>query len=315
MSGAVFLSFVFFLDYWLGAQPHPLPTNEGSDHKHSSSSNNLDDNLEKIFDEILLQVFPSDPYDTSKYEAKTAGRLITRRDTNEGHFQTNSLNNSDFASSAVKREEHLAKIFDEILLQVFPKDPHHMVHNEARTTGRLITKKDMNEEISVAQKSPEPESFLDPMDKTQNGDINEKKDALAEHQNYNYISEEIRDKEFSLFNRHAEDELTTQAEEIIQETVSPDIQYRSQPCGQLMRFLQRNIVTAAIAVACILAIIVLLLLMLSAYLRRKRPLCPPANMTYNIFIMNGKSWWQKSQDKTLRKFRGKVNKLKNCSCV
>ncbi|XP_042551294.1 uncharacterized protein C2orf92 homolog [Dipodomys spectabilis] len=228
---------------------------QGSDHKHSSSSNNLDDDLEKIFDEILLQVFPSDPYDTSKYEAKTAGRLITRRDTNEGHFQTNSLNNSDFASSAVKREEHLAKIFDEILLQVFPKDPHHMVHNEARTTGRLITKTDMNE-----------------------GDINEKKDALAEHQNYN-------------------------------------IQYRSQPCGQLMRFLQRNIITAAIAVACILAIIVLLLLMLSAYLRRKRPLCPPANMTYNIFIMNGKSWWQKSQDKTLRKFRGRVNKLKNCSCV
>lgn len=33
--------------------------------------------------------------------------------------------------------------------------------------------------------------------------------------------------------------------------------------------------------------------------------CSPANMTYNIFIMNGKTWWQKSQGKGSKKFAGK----------
>lgn len=38
---------------------------------------------------------------------------------------------------------------------------------------------------------------------------------------------------------------------------------------------------------------------------------PPANMTYNIFIMNGKSWWQKSQEMNLRKI---VEKQKHLKC-
>ncbi|KAM4867885.1 uncharacterized protein C2orf92 homolog [Thomomys bottae] len=233
---------------------------------------------------------------------------MTRSDTTEGHFQTSGLNNSDVASSAVKREEHLAKIFDEILLQVFPKDPYHMLNNEARTAGRLITKRNMNEGISVTRNSPEPESFLDSVDEMRN----------------DHISEETRDKEFSLFDRDVKvdkdekddkDELTTQTRETFQEAVNPEALSKSQPCGPLLHFLRKNIITAAIAVACILAIVVLLLLMLSAYLRRKRPVCPPANMTYNIFIMNGKTWWQKSEDKTLKKFRGKLKRLRNCSCV
>jgi hypothetical protein len=42
---------------------------------------------------------------------------------------------------------------------------------------------------------------------------------------------------------------------------------------------------------------------------------PPANMTYNIFIMNGKSLWQNSQDKDLKKFMGKPKHLKYNSFV
>lgn len=35
----------------------------------------------------------------------------------------------------------------------------------------------------------------------------------------------------------------------------------------------------------------------------------PANITYNIFIMNGKTWWQKSQGKDSKKFAGKQKEL------
>lgn len=42
---------------------------------------------------------------------------------------------------------------------------------------------------------------------------------------------------------------------------------------------------------------------------------PPANTTYNIFIMNGKAWWQNPEEKYLRKFTGKQKHLKCNSFV
>ncbi|XP_062064746.1 uncharacterized protein C2orf92 homolog [Lepus europaeus] len=87
------------------------------------------------------------------------------------------------------------------------------------------------------------------------------------------------------------------------------------PCAQLLHFLRKNIIITAFSVAAILAVTIMLLLMLTSYVRSRQPLYPPANMTYNIFIMNGKTWWQKSPEKNLRKFSGKQKLLKSNSCV
>ncbi|TKC44197.1 hypothetical protein EI555_018796 [Monodon monoceros] len=87
------------------------------------------------------------------------------------------------------------------------------------------------------------------------------------------------------------------------------------PCAQLLHFLQRDISIAAVSVAGILTATVSLLLALVTYIRKKQPLSPPANMTYNIFIMNGKTWWQKSQEKKTRKHGGKQEQLKLHSSV
>ncbi|KAL1771721.1 hypothetical protein HispidOSU_023074 [Sigmodon hispidus] len=87
------------------------------------------------------------------------------------------------------------------------------------------------------------------------------------------------------------------------------------PCRQLLGFLQKNIIITAIVVASILLVIAFVVFLLVTYIRRKQPKYPPANMTYNIFIMNGKAWWQKSQDRHLRKTTGKQKHLKCNSCV
>ncbi|XP_054584167.1 uncharacterized protein C2orf92 homolog [Eptesicus fuscus] len=93
----------------------------------------------------------------------------------------------------------------------------------------------------------------------------------------------------------------------------PDARNRTVPCLQLLHFLQRNTVIVIGSVAGILAATVLLLLMLTILNRRKQALYPPANMTYNIFIMSGKTWWQKSQEKNPRSSAGRQKQLNSDS--
>ncbi|XP_072807481.1 uncharacterized protein C2orf92 homolog isoform X4 [Vicugna pacos] len=238
--GAETLFFVLFLDYWQSAGLHPFHLSQGSNTEFSSSSNNLDKGLAKLFDEILLQVFSKVPFDETR---RTADKSVTKRDVKESYPQQKSLRDAEFASGSNKREEHLARLFG-------------------------------------------------------------------------HSSEEKRDKESSLFNRDAsEKQLTTVGKGTLQEAISPAVPNRSVPCAQLLHFLQRNIIIAAVSVAGILVATVLLLLVLITYIRRKQPLHPPADTTYNIFIMNGKTWWQTSQEKNARKHSGKQKPLKGNSCV
>nr|XP_045375582.1 uncharacterized protein C2orf92 homolog isoform X2 [Camelus bactrianus] len=207
--GAETLFFVLFLDYWQSAGLHPFHLIQGPNTEFSSSSNNLDKGLAKLFD------YP----------------------------QQKSLRDAEFASGSNKQEEHLARLFG-------------------------------------------------------------------------HSAEEKRDKESSLFNRDASDkQLTTVGKGTLQEAISPAVPNRSVPCVQLLHFLQRNIIIAAVSVAGILVATVLLLLVLITYIRRKQPLYPPANTTYNIFIMNGKTWWQTSQEKNARKHSRKQKPLKGNSSV
>nr|XP_044628863.1 uncharacterized protein C2orf92 homolog isoform X5 [Equus asinus] len=206
--------------------------------------------------------------------------------------------NTEFSSSSKNLDEGLAKIFDEILLQVFSNVPFDETR---RTAGQSITTSDMKERASVAAgNSAEPEFFLGSMDRISSND---------------HISEAERDDEPPLFNRAVSEQLTTADKKTLQEAVSPGIRNGNLPCAQLLHFLQRNIIIAAVSVAGILVVTVVVLLGLTACMRRKQCLSPPANMTYNIFIMNGKSLWQKSQEKSPTKHAGKQKQLKCNSCV
>nr|XP_054403192.1 uncharacterized protein C2orf92 homolog isoform X8 [Pongo abelii] len=94
-----------------------------------------------------------------------------------------------------------------------------------------------------------------------------------------------------------------------------DAHFRTMPCGQLLHFLQRNTIIAAVSGVAILMATVLLLLGLASYIRKKQPSSPPANTTYNIFIMNGKTWWQNSEEKNFTKCAKKQKQLKSSSGV
>ncbi|XP_030777294.1 uncharacterized protein C2orf92 homolog [Rhinopithecus roxellana] len=290
----------------------------------SSSSKNPDEGLAKIFgelplflrnlrldlkscvhgphglpDEILMQVFSKVPYDPSFDETRTAVTSITKRNTQKSYSQQKSLNDAVFASGSKEREEHLAKIFDEILLQVFPKIPYDPSFSET-TAFRSITKTDMRKATSVAWNSPEPEYFLGSVDRIPNKD---------------HLSEEKRFKESSLFDKDLREQLTTVDKETLQGAAKPDAHFRTMPCRQLLHFLQRNTITAAISGVVILTATVLLLLGLASYIRKKQPSSPPANTTYNIFIMNGKTRWQNSEEKNFTKYTKKQKQLKSSSCV
>ncbi|XP_024427599.1 uncharacterized protein C2orf92 homolog [Desmodus rotundus] len=130
-----------------------------------------------------------------------------------------------------------------------------------------------------------------------------------------HMSEKERNKEPSPFNRAVSKQLTSVDKRTLKEAVKPDTQSRTVPCRELLHFLQRNIVVAVAAVAGILVTTVVLLLVLTMYTRRKQALYPPANMTYNIFIMNGKAWWNKSQEKNSKKYSGKQKQLSCDSCA
>uniref|UniRef100_A0A2K6BE74 Chromosome 2 open reading frame 92 n=1 Tax=Macaca nemestrina TaxID=9545 RepID=A0A2K6BE74_MACNE len=188
---------------------------------------------------------------------------------------------------------------NEILLQVFPKVPYDPSFSET-TAVRSITKTDMRKATSVAWNSPGPEYFLGSVDKIPDKD---------------HLSEEKRFKESSLSDRDLREQLTTVDKETLQGAAKPDAHFRTMPCSQLLHFLQRNTIIAAISGVAILTATVLLLLGLASYIRKKQPSSPPANKTYNIFIMNGKTWWQNSEEKNFTKYTKKEKQLKSSSCV
>ncbi|XP_049990557.1 uncharacterized protein C2orf92 homolog [Alexandromys fortis] len=312
MSDTVFFSFVLFLGSQWGAEPHSIPVTEGVENSFSSSSSHFEEDLAKLFDEILLQVFPSDLDDMSK-DARTPGRLITWREANESkylwtdskclcfygwcsvvcavpgasqnpamerlgidlrtdfstakicfpaaHAPPNSFNNSEFASSS-----HLAKLFDEILLQVFSNDPKHLSKEDARAADELVMWRDTNES-----------KYMSGCRHGRSGPIPNSVSAVG--------------------NR------------------LEDVYTESLPCRELLSFLQKNIITATAAMAAILLVTTLVVLALVTYIRRKKAKYPPANMTYNVFIMNGKAWWQKPEERSIRKFTGKQKLLKCNSSV
>ncbi|XP_017379570.2 uncharacterized protein C2orf92 homolog, partial [Cebus imitator] len=117
----------------------------------SSSSKIPDEGLAKIFDEILLQVFSQVPYDPSFDETRTAVRSITKRETQKSYSQQKSLKDATFASGSNEREEHLAKIFDEILLQVTSQVPYDPSFKETIAV-RSITKRDMRKDYLSEEK-------------------------------------------------------------------------------------------------------------------------------------------------------------------
>ncbi|PNJ08589.1 LINC01125 isoform 38, partial [Pongo abelii] len=130
-----------------------------------------------------------------------------------------------------------------------------------------------------------------------------------------HLSEEKSFKESSLFDRVLREQLTTVDKETLQGAAKPDAHFRTMPCGQLLHFLQRNTIIAAVSGVAILMATVLLLLGLASYIRKKQPSSPPANTTYNIFIMNGKTWWQNSEEKNFTKCAKKQKQLKSSSGV
>ncbi|EDL14508.1 mCG17758, isoform CRA_b, partial [Mus musculus] len=233
MSDTVFFSFVIFLGSHWGTEPLSIPVIEGVENNFSSSSKHLKEDMDRLFDEIVLQVYPSNLDD-----AQTAGRLITGRDVNETYLHHNGISDSEFESSSHKQDEYLTKIFA------------HSAEN----------------------------------------------------------------KEPSLFNRDVSPQLTAEDNETLQKSTR-GASRESLPCGQLLSFLQKNIISATVAMAAVLLVTVLVVFTLVTYKRRRQTKYPPANMTYNIFIMNGKSLWQNSQDKDLKKFMGKPKHLKYNSFV
>ncbi|XP_047301679.1 uncharacterized protein C2orf92 isoform X6 [Homo sapiens] len=153
---------------------------------------------------------------------------------------------------------------------------------------------------SIAWNSPKPEYFLGSVDKIPD------KDHLSEEKNF---------KESCLFDRDLREQLTTIDKETLQGAAKPDAHFRTMPCGQLLHFLQRNTIIAAVSGVAILMAIVLLLLGLASYIRKKQPSSPLANTTYNIFIMDGKTWWHNSEEKNFTKLAKKQKQLKSSSCV
>ncbi|XP_061287563.1 uncharacterized protein C2orf92 homolog isoform X2 [Bos javanicus] len=236
-----------------------------------------------------------------------------------GYPSRKSSRETDFALSSNKRDEHLAKLFDEILLQVFSKVP---LEETRAAAGRSITKRDTKERATVDGNSHEPEFFFDSTGRMSNNENNPADDqnhspphveniSQTLRRSSDHIAEEQRDQESSLFNRDVSDmQSTTINKGTLQEAVSPDVPSRGMPCSQLLQFLQKNIIVAAVSVVGIVTATGLLLLALVTYIRKKQSLHSPADITYNIFIMNGKTWWQKSQDKKTKKHAGKQKRLK-----
>ncbi|XP_033094814.1 uncharacterized protein C2orf92 homolog isoform X6 [Trachypithecus francoisi] len=193
---------------------------------------------------------------------------------------------------------------DEILMQVFSKVPYDPSFDETRTAVRSITKRNTQKSYSQ-QKSLNDAVFA--------SGSKEREEHLAKI--FDHLSEEKRFKESSLFDKYLREQLTTVDKETLQGAAKPDAHFRTMPCRQLLHFLQRNTIIAAISGVVILMATVLLLLGLASYIRKKQPSSPPANTTYNIFIMKGKTWWQNSEEKNFTKYTKNQKQLKSSSCV
>ncbi|XP_036009567.1 uncharacterized protein C2orf92 homolog isoform X6 [Mus musculus] len=178
--------------------------------------------MDRLFDEIVLQVYPSNLDD-----AQTAGRLITGRDVNETYLHHNGISDSEFESSSHKQDEYLTKIFDEILWQVLSKDSKYSSKEDARTTAEPLTWEDANETHSAENKEP------------------------------------------SLFNRDVSPQLTAEDNETLQKSTR-GASRESLPCGQLLSFLQKNIISATVAMAAVLLVTVLVVFTLVTYKRRRQ---------------------------------------------
>ncbi|XP_054403189.1 uncharacterized protein C2orf92 homolog isoform X2 [Pongo abelii] len=246
----------------------------------------------------------------SPYVSQAGLELLTSSDPPTSASQSAGIEDvshrtwPEFSSDSKNPDEGLAKIFDEILLQVFSKVPYDPSFDETRTAVRSITKRDTQKSYSQ-QKSLNSAAFA--------SGSNEREEHLAKI--FDHLSEEKSFKESSLFDRVLREQLTTVDKETLQGAAKPDAHFRTMPCGQLLHFLQRNTIIAAVSGVAILMATVLLLLGLASYIRKKQPSSPPANTTYNIFIMNGKTWWQNSEEKNFTKCAKKQKQLKSSSGV
>ncbi|KAI4576993.1 hypothetical protein MJT46_002828 [Ovis ammon polii x Ovis aries] len=143
---------------------------------------------------------------------------------------------------------------------------------------------------TVDGNSHEPEFFFDSTGRMSNNENNPTAD-----QNHNpphvenisqtlrrspdHIAEEQRDQEPSLVNRDVSDtQSTTIRKGTLQEAVSPDVPSRGMPCSQLLQFLQKNIIVAAVSVVGIVAATALLLLALVTYVRKRQSLWVSASV-------------------------------------
>ncbi|XP_073906378.1 uncharacterized protein C2orf92-like isoform X5 [Castor canadensis] len=191
---------------------------------------------------------------------------------------------------------------DEIEMQVLRGEYYPVLKYEGKTSPQLMTEgdadgghlhpktsynsdfeSDLNEHeehlakifgFSFVWNSAEHEYFLDAMNRIlQNNDISEEKWV----------------KEASVFNRNLRQQLTAKDKETPKNALNPDFQRKSPLCRVMLQFLQKNIIIAAITMTAIIVIMVLVLLF-PVYMRRKQALYPPANMKYNNFTMNGKTW-------------------------
>ncbi|XP_060043492.1 uncharacterized protein C2orf92 homolog isoform X2 [Erinaceus europaeus] len=209
-----------------------------------------------------------------------------------------NLSHIEFSLNSDKQEKHLARLFDDILEQVIYKIPYGKPFDESRrTAGKSIRKKDIQKITSVARNSSKLEFSSDSMNRTSNN---------------SHISEETEDKEPSVLDRSTNKQLISFDKKTLQGATKSDIRNRDIPCAQFLQFLEKNIIIAALTVAGILVVTMLLLFVLTIPTRKKRPLYPPANVTYNIFVLNGKTWWQKCQ-KTAKRYAENQKQLESSS--
>ncbi|XP_033094815.1 uncharacterized protein C2orf92 homolog isoform X7 [Trachypithecus francoisi] len=180
---------------------------------------------------------------------------------------------------------------DEILMQVFSKVPYDPSFDETRTAVRSITKRNTQKSYSQ-QKSLNDAVFA--------SGSKEREEHLAKIFATS-VAWNSPEPEYFLGS--------------VDRIPDKDAHFRTMPCRQLLHFLQRNTIIAAISGVVILMATVLLLLGLASYIRKKQPSSPPANTTYNIFIMKGKTWWQNSEEKNFTKYTKNQKQLKSSSCV
>nr|XP_034809602.1 uncharacterized protein C2orf92 homolog isoform X2 [Pan paniscus] len=236
----------------------------------------------------------------SPYVSQAGLELLTSSDPPTSASQSAGIKDvshgtwPEFSSNSKNADEGLAKIFG--------SSQQKSLNNAAFASGSNEREEHLAKIFgtSVAWNSPKPEYFLGSVDKIPD------KDHLSEEKNF---------KESCLFHRDLREQLTTVDKETLQGAAKPDAHFRTMPCGQLLHFLQKNTIIATVSGVAILMAIVLLLLGLASYIRKKQPSSPLANTTYNIFMMDGKTWWHNSEEKNFTKHAKKQKQLKSSSCV